>query len=74
MIWLVIGYLICSFICYGLLFASIEGEFPSSSDFAYKDHLAHSIFFGMLLGVFGPMGLLMAFLLSGFAHYGFKVK
>lgn len=74
MIWLVIGYLICSFICYGLLFANIEGEFPSSSDFAYKDHLAHSIFFGMLLGVFGPLGLLMAFLLSGFAHHGFKVK
>ena len=74
MIWLVIGYLICAFICYGLFFANIEGEFPSKSDFAYKDHVANSIFFGLLVGAFGPLGLLMAFLMTDFAEHGFKVK
>lgn len=74
MILLVIGYLICAFISYGMFFANVQGEFPSGSEFAYKDHMATSVFFGLMVGFLGPLGILMAFLMTGFAHYGFKVK
>ena len=74
MIWLVIGYLVCAFICYGLFFADLQGEFPSASGFDYNLQMAFSAFFGILAGFFGPIGILMAILMTGFAHHGLKVK
>ena len=74
MVWLVIGYLVCAFICYVMLFAYVEGDFPSCSRLHYKEHMTTSLLFSMALGVFGPLGIVMAFLMTAFAHYGFKVK
>lgn len=74
MIWFVVGYLVCAFICYGMFFANLQGEYPSGSEFEYKEHMAQSVFFGAMTGFFGPLGILMAILMTGFAHYGFKVK
>lgn len=74
MVWLVIGYLVCVFICYGMFFANLQGEFPSASGFEYKEQMAFSAFFGILAGFFGPIGILMAILMTGFAHHGLKVK
>lgn len=74
MVWLVIGYLVCAFICYGVFFANLQGEFPSASGFVYKEQMAFCTLLGILVGFFGPVGILMAILMTGFAHHGFKVK
>ena len=74
MICLVVGYLVCAFICYGLFFANLQGEFPSASGFEYKEQMASSAIIGILAGFFGPIGILMVILMTGFAQHGFKVK
>ena len=74
MIWFVVGYILCSFLSYGMLFAYIQRNFPSIAEQQYADDMGASILFGLVSGMLGPIGILISFLMTGFAKHGFKVK
>lgn len=74
MIWFVVGYILCAFLSYGMLFAHAQGEFPSIAKQQYENDMGASILFGLVSGMLGPIGILISFLLTGFAKHGFKVK
>lgn len=68
------GYLICSFLCYGMLFADSQHDNTSPPKYKYRDDLASSLLLGLTAGLLGPIGVLIVLLLTGFAKHGFKVK
>lgn len=74
MIFVLIGYLICSFLCYGMLFAAAQGMFPQIAKVRYREDLGLSLAMGLTIGMLGPIGVLLALLMTGFAKHGFKVK
>ena len=74
MIWLVIGYLVCAFICYGMLFSYAQKRFPSIAKEWHRRDLCNSLLCGLMFGSFGPIGVAIVFLITGFAQHGFKVK
>ena len=74
MIWLVIGYFVCVFICYGMLFSYTQKRFPAIAKECHRDDLCNSLLFGLIFGLFGPIGVAIVFLVTGFAQHGFKVK
>lgn len=74
MIWLVIGYLICAFICYTMAFAHFQGVSGKYAEEFHYDDFSCCVLLGSLMGMLGPVGIILAFLLSGCAKYGFKVK
>ena len=75
MIYLItIGYLVCAVIVYGVLFADIEGSYPSKTQHEYHDSMSTSILFSLALGALGPIGILLAVLTTGFARFGIKYK
>ena len=74
MIFLLIGYLICSFLCYGMSFAAAQGMFPQIAKAQYRDDLGFSLLVGLTAGMLGPVGVLVVLLTTGFAKHGFKVK
>lgn len=74
MIFLLIGYLICSFLCYGMLFATAQGMFPRIAREKYQEDLGLSLLMGLTVGMLGPVGVLAVLLITGFAKHGFKVK
>lgn len=74
MIFLLIGYLVCSFLCYGMLFASAQGMFPQIAEDQYREDLGWSLLMGLTAGMLGPVGVLVVLLITGFAKHGFKVK
>ena len=74
MIFVLIGYLICSFLCYGMLFASAQRMFPQIAKDSYREDLGLSLLMGLTVGMLGPTGVLLVLLLTGFAKHGFKVK
>ena len=71
MLWLIIiiiiGWLICSVLTYGITLAHLDGESPGLDYVGDKG-------FAAVFSLLGPIGLLMSFLMSGFAHYGLKYK
>lgn len=74
MIFLLIGYLVCAFLCYGTLFAAAQGMFPQIAKDQYRDDLGLSLLMGFTAGMLGPVGVLVVLLITGFAKHGFKVK
>ena len=40
----------------------------------YSEDMGTSILFGLVYGMLGPIGILISFLITGFAKHGFKVK
>lgn len=74
MVWIVIGYLICSFICYTMTFAHFQGVSGKYAEQFYRDDFSVSVLLGLLMGMLGPVGIILAFLLSSCAKHVFKVK
>jgi hypothetical protein len=72
--WIVIGYLICAFLCYGMLFSDMQNRFLSIAKQSYREDMGSCIFFGLVFALAGPIGVAIAYLITGFAKYGFKVK
>lgn len=74
MIFLLIGYLVCSFLCYGMLLPLVQGMFPQIARERYQKDLGFSLSMGLAVGMLGPVGVLAVLLITGFAKHGFKVK
>ena len=74
MIWFLIGYILCAFLSYGMLFAYVQGNFPMIAEQQYSEDMGTSILFGLFSGMLGPIGVIISFLMTGFAKHGFKVK
>ena len=65
---LIVFWLICSFLCYGITFGNFYGEF---GNFNYREHMG----FSMLLGIVtGPFGLIVVFFITGFCQHGLRFK
>lgn len=63
-------WLICGFITYGTTFAYFQSKYPLVAEEQYREDIGDSIFFSL----FGPFGLIVSSLLSGFWEYGWKLK
>lgn len=74
MIFLLIGYLVCAFLCHGMTFAYSQKEYPLRAKERYRQDLGISLLFGFTAGMMGPLGILLTLLLTGLAEHGFKVK
>ena len=71
MIWIIIGgivWIICGVLAYAINFAFCQGNWPSIAEELYRQDMGLSV----LAGLFGPIGLAITFLMSGFAEYGLK--
>jgi hypothetical protein len=54
-----------------ILYCDVQWEFPNNQ----RKNASVCILFGMLMGCFGPLGVITAFLLTGFAQHGiWKIK
>lgn len=62
------------FLSYGLHFAYFQGEYPTLARECYREDVGYSIIIGFLSSISSIFGLMMAFCLTGFAKYGFKLK
>lgn len=74
MLCIMIGYLICAFLCYGMLFSYTHSRFPSLAEEYYRENIGESLLFGLFFALSGPIGVTVTFIATGFAKYGFKVK
>lgn len=60
----------CSVLAYAITFAYFDREYPESADKLRSEHAV----FGLYVGMYGPIGLVMAFALSGCAKHGLKFR
>lgn len=67
---IIAGWLICSVLSYGILFAHAQREFPFIAERDYRKDMA----FSMALGLFGPFILVASIFLTGFAQHGLKFR
>ena len=76
--WFVVYLIVCfisSVICYGWYFAYLQREYPSVAEENYPYDLAFSIFFGILYGLLGPLGILITYFINTkFAKHGWKFR
>ncbi len=68
MFWFCIAYVACGILAYGATLAAFIGNFPES-------HSRYE-FFALIMGIFGPIGLLNAFFMTWYEsgtpfRYGF---
>ena len=63
-------WLICGILTYGITFAYMQEEYPLVAEIGYEADRN----FAILLGICGPIGLLVSFFRSGFAKHGLKFK
>jgi hypothetical protein len=61
-------WIICGFFAYGMTFAYFRGRFP------HKNNEESDKKFALQIASFGIIGLMVAFLTSGHARYGFRWK
>ena len=67
---IILGWLLCSFLAYGIMFAYFQREFPTLAEEGYRHDMGTSL---LIARVFGPLALLVYFCLSGFCEHGFKI-
>ena len=67
----VVVWLGCAILTTGLAVAYFENKYPSTVNREYRSSLAFGCAYG-LLG--GPLSLLIAFFLSGFAEFGLQYR
>jgi hypothetical protein len=77
--WLILGavgvvWVISAITATGWLFAHIQGSAPNVADELGRENLGMSVLFGMLCGILGPFGVLMAWLVTGFAEHGWRLR
>lgn len=64
----IIFWAFCSVMAYGITFAYFQGEWPTRAE---KDHRLDRCI-SIVVGAFGPIGLVVAFINSHGAKYGVK--
>ena len=67
---IIVIWIICGILTYGITFGYFQGGWPEISEKGYRQDMSFSVFFGLL----GPIGLIISFFISGFAEYGLKFK
>jgi hypothetical protein len=67
----ILFWLACSALTYAMNFADFQKSFPLIAEKYYRQDMAHSVAFGLILG---PIGLIVVFFTSGFAEHGLKWK
>lgn len=72
-IWIVV-WIASSLVATGWFFAYIQGSFPGLAQEHWRDDMGHSALNGMLCGLFGPIGILLCWLLTGFAQHGWRLR
>ena len=67
-----IGWVVCGVLAYGITFASFSREFPPRTrrDNRNRDHASCAA----IMGLFGPFGLVVVFFLSSFAADGLRYR
>ena len=72
---IIIGWLICSILSYGMAFAFQLKEFPIYQ-YPNSSHRNYRIYMGMsiLFSLFGPFSLLVTLGITGFGQDGLKFK
>lgn len=55
----------------GITFAYFQDSYPTIAKQTRRQDLAFSCFLG---GLFGPIGLVISFFLSGFAEHGWRLR
>lgn len=64
-------HLLCGVLSYGIFLGYFQREFPTIAE----ETLREDIGTGILLALpFGPIGLIIGFLMSGFCKHGLKFK
>ena len=63
-------WIVCGIITYSIAFAWFQGELPTLSERYYREDMGCAI----LVGILGPVALILVFLVSGLAEHGFKWK
>lgn len=61
------GWVLCGILATGILFAYVCAEFPLEG--CDRDDFSKSVF----VGLFGPLGLIVALFVTGFARHGWRV-
>lgn len=64
-------WLICAYLAAAIFLAYVQNKFKELAHIDYRQDLSMSIAMG-LLG--GPVGLVIAFFITGFAEYGINLK
>ena len=49
MIWFLIGYILCAFLSYGMLFAYVQGNFPRIAEQQYSEDIGNMYSFWAIL-------------------------
>jgi hypothetical protein len=68
MLWLLVGWLVCSVLGYTGTLAYIEGTYPPCSRAERRDDLL----FAVVVNTCGPFSLLMVWVQTGWFHHGFQ--
>ena len=63
----IIAWLVCAIITASAALGHFQRSCPSMAKIAYRDDLAMSWLFGL---IFGPLGLIISFFMSGFCRHG----
>ena len=71
---IIISYIICSIWCIGLFFAHSQGYYPVLAVVDRRQDLGKAIIVGLSLGLFSIIGVGLAYLLTGFGEYGWRIK
>ncbi len=73
---LAVIYILSTIATCGMVFRNLQASQPTLPDENRRQNLGFAVLIGMLLGAAGPVGVLVAWLLSGFAEngWGFGVK
>jgi len=66
-------WLISALIVAGWNFAYMQGIFQRTADGNRREDLGWAMVIGMLYGCLGPIGVLLAWLMTGFAEHGWRL-
>jgi hypothetical protein len=63
-------WVMCGILAYGVTFAHMQGKYPTLAEEDYWTDMRFSV----LIGLCGPVSLLVVLCFSGFAQHGFKLR
>ncbi len=70
----IIGFLVSWYLVAAMMFCYSQGRFPTIAAQSVREDLGLSIAMGLLYSVFWPIGLPVAYLITGFAEFGIRRK
>jgi hypothetical protein len=78
MIWVLIilaaTWVFCAVISAGWFFAYVQATFSIAPQQSAREDLGMAIVISMLYGALGPVGVLLSWMLTGFAKHGWRLK